>query len=185
VPAAGRTADLVDRSHRRLRALVARFAAAVRLRAQVPLRREPVDVSAVVLESLDMVEADALDKELSVATEIDVLGTISGDAEMLLSAISNVFQNAVKYSLPRGPIAFRARTTATTIVIEAEDACGGLPPGAEAAMFAPFRQMGADRSGLGLGLTLAREIVDGHRGTISVKSNPGKGCVFTIELPKS
>jgi len=185
VPAAGRTADLVDRSHRRLRALVARFAAAVRLRARVPLRREPVDLGAVVLESLDMIEADALDKDLSVATEIDVLGTVSGDAEMLLSAISNVFQNAVKYSLPREAIAFRARATATSVVIEAEDACGGLPPGAETAMFAPFRQMGPDRSGLGLGLTLAREIVDDHRGTISVKSNPGKGCVFTIELPKS
>ncbi|MFL5293848.1 MAG: sensor histidine kinase [Myxococcales bacterium] len=185
VPAAGRTADLVDRSHRRLRALVARFAAAVRLRARIPLRREPVDVGVVVLESLDMIEADAAEKDLSVATEIDVLGTVSGDAEMLLSAISNVFQNAVKYSLPRGAIAFRARATATTVVIEAEDACGGLPPGAEAAMFAPFRQMGPDRSGLGLGLTLAREIVDGHRGTISVKNHPGRGCVFTIELPKS
>jgi signal transduction histidine kinase len=185
VPAAGRTADLVDRSHRRLRALVARFAAAVRLRARVPLRRDPVDLGAVVLESLEMIEADAADKDLTVATEIDVLGTVSGDAEMLLSAISNVFQNAVKFSLPREAIAFRARTTPATVVIEAEDACGGLPPGAETAMFAPFRQMGADRSGLGLGLTLAREIVDEHRGTISVKSNPGKGCVFTIELPRS
>ena len=50
-------------------------------------------------------------------------------------------------------------------------------------IFSPFVQTGEDRSGLGLGLTIVREIVAAHSGTIDVRDLPGRGCVFIIELP--
>jgi signal transduction histidine kinase len=64
-----------------------------------------------------------------------------------------------------------------------EDACGGLPAGAGAELFEPFVQRGADRSGLGLGLAIARQAIEAHGGTVELRNRPGHGCVFTVRLP--
>jgi signal transduction histidine kinase len=68
--------------------------------------------------------------------------------------------------------------------IDVEDHCGGLPSGIEDSMFTPFTQGSADKSGLGLGLSIARRVVEANQGTLSVRDQPGSGCVFTIELPR-
>jgi signal transduction histidine kinase len=64
------------------------------------------------------------------------------------------------------------------------DHCGGLGADVVERMFQPFEQAGADRSGLGLGLTIARQFVVDNGGTLSVRDVPGVGCVFTISLPR-
>ena len=51
-------------------------------------------------------------------------------------------------------------------------------------MFLPFTQGSADKSGLGLGLSIARRVIEANQGTLSVKDQPGSGCVFTIDLPR-
>ncbi|HEX9102683.1 MAG TPA: HAMP domain-containing sensor histidine kinase, partial [Polyangia bacterium] len=70
-------------------------------------------------------------------------------------------------------------------VIEVQDQCGGLPPGKTEELFSPFVQKGADRSGFGLGLAIARQAAESHHGTVKVANLPGVGCVFTIDLPVS
>ena len=70
------------------------------------------------------------------------------------------------------------------ILIEVEDKCGGLPPGELEKMFLPFTQSGADRTGLGLGLSISRRSVEANEGTLNVRDIPGSGCVFTIDLPR-
>ena len=70
------------------------------------------------------------------------------------------------------------------VLIEVKDHCGGLPPGSAEDMFSPFTQRGNDRSGLGLGLSIARQSVEADFGTLSVRDVPGTGCVFTISLPR-
>jgi len=77
-----------------------------------------------------------------------------------------------------------AYAVADRIVIDIEDHCGGLPPGSMERMFLPFTQSGADRSGLGLGLSLCRRSVEANNGILSVRDVPGSGCVFTIALPR-
>ena len=67
--------------------------------------------------------------------------------------------------------------------IEIEDECGGLPPAFVDAPFRPYLQRSADRSGLGLGLLIARQGVETNGGILSVRDLPGVGCVFTIDLP--
>ena len=62
--------------------------------------------------------------------------------------------------------------------------CGGLPPGAAEDVFLPFKQSGADRSGLGLGLAICRRGVEANNGILRVRNVPGVGCVFTIDLPR-
>jgi hypothetical protein len=69
------------------------------------------------------------------------------------------------------------------VLLEVEDECGGLPPGAVTDLFRPFEQRSADRSGLGLGLAIAREGVETNGGEIRARDLPGRGCIFTIDLP--
>ncbi|HMF59104.1 MAG TPA: HAMP domain-containing sensor histidine kinase, partial [Vicinamibacterales bacterium] len=67
--------------------------------------------------------------------------------------------------------------------IEVEDECGGIPESA-GDLFKPFAdRRGKDRSGLGLGLSIARRAVRAHGGDIHIRNLPGKGCIFVIEVP--
>ena len=77
----------------------------------------------------------------------------------------------------------RAHAQGERLLVEIEDECGGIPE-SKADLFQPFGdRRGTDRSGLGLGLSIARKAVRAHGGDIHVRNMPGKGCVFTIELP--
>lgn len=68
--------------------------------------------------------------------------------------------------------------------MEVADHCGGLPPGSAERMFTPFTQRSDDKSGLGLGLSIARQSIEADGGTLTVRDVPGTGCVFTIGLPR-
>jgi signal transduction histidine kinase len=92
-------------------------------------------------------------------------------------------QNAFKFTRPSGHVWLRICPRAEHVSIEIEDECGGLPPGAAEALFRPFEQGGADRTGLGLGLAISRQAVEADGGKISVRDIPGKGCVFIVEMP--
>jgi hypothetical protein len=76
------------------------------------------------------------------------------------------------------------RTTADRVLFEIEDECGGLPPGKIDDLFIPFKQRGADRSGVGLGLSICLKAAKANGGEIHVRDLPGKGCVFTLDLPR-
>lgn len=109
---------------------------------------------------------------------------IAGNRSLLLAAVANLLQNAFKFSQPHSQVTLLATAAGERILIEVHDHCGGLPAGAAASMFLPFSQHGKDRSGLGLGLTIAQNSVIASGGTLSVRDVPGTGCVFTINLPR-
>lgn len=69
-------------------------------------------------------------------------------------------------------------------MIDVEDHCGGLPIDDAENMLLPFTQDNQDKSGLGLGLSIARRSVQANEGTLSARNIPGTGCVFTIDLPR-
>ena len=77
----------------------------------------------------------------------------------------------------------RAKTSDERVVVEVEDACGGLPEGSVEKMFDPFVQLGKDRSGFGLGLAIAKQAAELHGGGLRVHDLPGRGCVFVLDLP--
>jgi signal transduction histidine kinase len=70
------------------------------------------------------------------------------------------------------------------VLIEIEDECGGLPPGQVDELFRSFEQRHADRTGLGLGLAFCRWGVESNNGRIYAHNLPGRGCVFTIDMPR-
>ena len=77
-----------------------------------------------------------------------------------------------------------AQASGDQVIIDVKDHCGGLAHGSLERIFTPFTQHGNDRSGLGLGLSIARQSVEADHGTLSVRDVPGIGCVFTISLPR-
>lgn len=115
---------------------------------------------------------------------VDPLLEIAGDRERLMGALLNLLQNAFKFTRPGTDVELSAVAEGDQVLIEVADHCGGLPPGAIHTMFKPFAQVGADRSGVGLGLTIARRSVEADGGQLRVRDIPGRGCVFGIRLPR-
>jgi len=109
---------------------------------------------------------------------------VEADRHILASALANLLQNAFKFTRAGSEVLLRAWSTKDCVVIEVEDECGGLSRKAQETMFRPFGQAGTDRSGLGLGLSLSREAVHSFGGTLGARSIAGKGCIFSIELPR-
>ena len=109
---------------------------------------------------------------------------IEADRQVLGSVIGNLLQNAFKFTRPRTVVTLRVGTSADRVLIEIDDECGGLP-GDTADLFRAFDQRGTDRSGLGLGLAYSRWAVEANRGRIYARTVPGKGCVFTVDLPRA
>jgi signal transduction histidine kinase len=109
--------------------------------------------------------------------------SIDADPQLLTSAVMNLLHNAFKNTPSGGHVVLRARAEEGRLLIETEDECGGLPQG-KGDLFQVFGdRRGSDRSGLGLGLSIARKAVRAHGGEIHIRNMPGKGCVFVIEVP--
>jgi signal transduction histidine kinase len=115
--------------------------------------------------------------------EVDRSIGIAGDRDHLLAALVNLLQNAFKFTHPGSTVVLHAHGSGERVCIDVKDSCGGLPPGFAERMFEPFTQGDVDRSGLGLGLSIARRTVEADSGSLTVRDVPGTGCVFTISLP--
>jgi signal transduction histidine kinase len=114
---------------------------------------------------------------------VDFKWRVDVDRHLFASAISNVLQNAFKFTRSSGRVWLRGKATPTHVTIEVEDECGGLPPGAAEAIFQPFEQRGPNRGGLGLGLAISRKAIEADGGKITVQDLPGKGCIFSVRMP--
>jgi len=185
VAVGGSTSAVLDRSLMGLKDLIDRALADVRLTVGVPAPIDRFDVCQFVAEvqvAADL-EARAMGCEFTVH-EVAAGITVQVDKPMLYSAVSNLLQNAFKFSHAQGHVALRAFAAGDRVLFEVEDECGGLPKGKAEAMFESFKQHHADRSGLGLGLSIARRAVLASGGTLAVRDVPGVGCVFTIDLPR-
>jgi signal transduction histidine kinase len=182
---AGSTGGILGRNLIALRNLIERSLDEVRL--QVGLHhREGVALSELVEEAglAAAMEARSRDLQLTV-TPVEPGVVIDVDRQLIAAALANLLQNAFKFSRSNGHVVLRTDTaTADRVLIEVEDECGGLPPGQAEDLFRPFAQRSSDRSGLGLGLAVAREGVAVNGGEIRVRNLPGRGCIFTMELPR-
>lgn len=144
-----------------------------------PLRKESIDLRKLLDAALADSEPDAEAREIRLSVETPPHMVVEADARVLRSAIGNLVRNAVKFTHSGGAVTLRA----TGGRIEVEDQCGGLASGDEQKIFDSFRQSGANRSGFGLGLAIAREGIEAHGGSLTVRNVPGKGCVFVASLP--
>jgi signal transduction histidine kinase len=184
VAVAGSTGLLLGRSLARLRDLVDRSLADVRLDAGIE-NRNTISVAELV-EELEIGTSMYAEKQhvRFVAPSVDRRVTIEGDRQIIAAAISNLLHNAFKFTRKQGSISLRVRATAERVLFEVEDECGGLPPGSIDELFRPFEQRGTDHSGVGLGLSISLKAAKANAGEIHVRDLPGKGCIFTLDLPR-
>lgn len=186
VAVTGATGSVLDRSLLALRDVIDRSLAEVRLDAGLDAQREAINVSEFLHELQVAAAMDARTKQITFeVAPIDTGLTVDADRQMLASAVSNLLQNAFKFSRRNGSVSLTVRATGDHILIDVEDECGGLPDGKVEEMFRPFEQRSSNRTGLGLGLSISRRAVQANDGKLDVRNLAGKGCVFTIELPRS
>jgi len=183
LPLRGATGAALKRALASLNSLINR--ALVDVQNESPGDRETFSVTDLITDAKDTAELDAHAGgcALTVAT-VDAGLVVSANRELLLAALGNLLQNAFRYSHPHSEITLKALSFGPDVLIEVHDHCGGLPPGLAEQMFTPFHRRSDDRSGLGLGLSIARRSVEDDLGTLTVRDVPGTGCVFTISLPR-
>ncbi len=180
----GSTGLMHVRSLLGLRNLIDRSFADVRIDSGIQ-NPERVAVAEVIeeVEITGSVQAQAKGIHLTVKLgEPTVI--VEADRQILTAAVANLVQNALKFTQKKGRVWLTTSTTSDRVLIEVEDECGGLPPGKIAELFQPYSQRGGDRSGLGLGLSICLKAAKAMNGELRVRDIPGKGCVFTIDLPK-
>ena len=180
---AGSTFDMLERSLGGLRELINRSVSEVRTNSDTYQRRR-LQVAEFIEELAIVAIEDAARRGLQFRVEhADRPLWIEVDPHLLASALSNLLQNAFKFTRPSSRVWLRILPVNDRVSLEIEDECGGLPSGVEEAIFQPFEQRSGDRSGLGLGLAISRHAVQACGGRLSVRNIPGTGCVFTIDMP--
>ena len=149
--------------------------------------REPMRVAAFLDELAPAAQLHADYRMIRFTVEPADPGlTIDADPELLTLAVMNLLQNAFKSTPPGGRVVLSARRDDDTrVLIEVQDECGGMPEAASDP-FKPFgERRGRDRTGLGLGLSIARKAVRAHGGDIHIRNMPGKGCIFASTIPSA
>jgi signal transduction histidine kinase len=175
--------ERVERGLRRSLDLIDNTLVEVHLRAGAGLEVTETEVGALVQEVVDDLVEEARFKNVSIEVEGLEGGRAPVDPKLLRSAITNLLGNAIKFTRSDGTIHVRIRRNPGELAIDVEDECGGLPAGDVERLFDPF--VGADRSrrGFGLGLAIVKQVASAHGGSPRVVDLPGKGCIFTIEIP--
>ena len=143
-----------------------------------------VDLADLVRET---VAAMALgqDEVLVVAQAPDTVPAVRADRERLKQVLMNLVENAVKYSPAGGEVEVHAWAENGLVLVAVEDQGPGIPREQHGLIFEKFGRanVGGGKPGSGLGLFIARSIAEAHGGTLKVRSAPGRGSTFTLELP--
>ncbi|HEX8310666.1 MAG TPA: PAS domain S-box protein, partial [Chthoniobacteraceae bacterium] len=154
------------------------------------LREEACDVHSLIGLAVEIVRDDAQSKPVVLDVDLTARRTaLRGDPARLQQVFWNLLRNAIKFTPVGGRITIHTRDeTDERLRIEVTDTGIGLAPDALTSIFQPFEQAGREGDhrfgGLGLGLAIARAIVDLHGGTIRAESaGPGTGATFVVELP--
>src|SRR5216683_2740183 len=148
--------------------------------------REDVDLAALVQESLARQEEQLQHARCPVHLEVE--GAVRGhwDRGRLDQVIDNLIGNAAKYGAGK-PIEVRLQGRAEDVLLEVRDHGIGIDPADHARVFERFERAVSRKQfgGFGLGLWISRKIVEAHGGSISLMSESGAGCTFSVELPRS
>jgi two-component system sensor histidine kinase SenX3 len=150
--------------------------------------REPVPVHLVIAEAVDRTRPAAeLSSVRLVVREPSRRVTVVGDRRQLVSAIANLFDNAVKYSEPGAEVTVRTHSDGVWVHVAIEDQGIGIPARDLERIFERFyrvdRARSRDTGGTGLGLAIVRHVVQNHEGEVTVTSREGEGSTFTLQLP--
>jgi signal transduction histidine kinase/CheY-like chemotaxis protein len=184
-----REREIIERQIRHMARLVDDLLDVSRLRrGAIELRREPFELAEAVSRAVEMTSPLFSDKHHALLVEVPPGLVVDGDRIRIAQVISNLLSNAGKYTEPHGCVVLTARQEYPDIVLECRDNGSGIAPDLMPRVFDLFVQgeRGIDRrqGGLGLGLAVARMLVNRHGGTIEASSpGPRQGSTFIVRLP--
>ena len=171
--------DLMQAEVTRLNGIVEEFLSLAR---PLPLARAPVAVDALLGELAALVERQAGVAAVTVRVSVpQPVSAVLADRDRLKQVLLNLVLNAVQAMGPGGVVTLEAQAARDGVAVVVADTGPGIPPEQLARIFDPYFTTRA--GGLGLGLTIARRIVEAHGGTIDVESRPGRGTRFRVWLP--
>ena len=154
---------------------------------RVELDRKPQNCHTIVQAVLDVFRPIAQGRSIELATDLPSdLPRVDADAHRLEQVLSNLVSNALKFTGPGGRVEIRARAAPGVVLFSVSDTGPGIPVDYQPHVFDRFwqaRREGEGRKGLGLGLAIARGVVDAHGGRIWVESTPGEGATFLFTIP--
>jgi signal transduction histidine kinase/ActR/RegA family two-component response regulator len=157
---------------------------------KIELRLEPLDIGAIALQALEASRPLLTERNHQVAVEMPgAPARVQGDAIRLTQAISNLLNNAAKYTDPCGRIRLSVGCEGEEVIVTVSDSGIGIPADMLARVFEPFAQgreaRNRSKGGLGIGLTLVKRLVELHGGSVRVSSaGEGHGSEFAIGLPR-
>lgn len=156
---------------------------------QVQMNKELTDLRSLLREEMMIFKAQAHQKNISIDMDSDAhLREIYCDGDKIRELMDNLINNAIKYTLPGGKVKIEARNHDTGVKIDVRDNGIGIHKEDLNRVFEPFQHiekngMETTEESTGLGLTLVKRIVEAHEGDVTVKSQEGKGSVFSVTLP--
>ncbi len=152
---------------------------------KIDLRREPVAIGVVLERAVAMTRPVYDDRAMTIAVEIrDRDLPVEVDVTRMVQVVSNLLINAAKYSDPGTRVELSGFRDGSDVVVRVADEGRGIDPAVLPTIFDSFVQVAKDRGGLGVGLTLARRLVEMHRGTIRAQSKGiGRGSTFEVRIP--
>jgi signal transduction histidine kinase/CHASE3 domain sensor protein len=179
---------IVYRSSERLQRLVGDLLFVARLDANgLQLQFADVDVAEVVRDAVESAAALARNRTIELRAELAEVPVVTGDKERLSQLVGNLISNALKFTPAGGTVTARTFTDGDNAVIEVTDTGIGIPEAEQSRLFQRFfrSSTATDQAipGTGLGLAISRAIAEAHGGNISVRSQPGAGTSFRVELP--
>lgn len=159
-------------------------------RGQIVDKFRRIDLRKLLEKQVEFLRPFAQENSVSLELEPSTpSASIQGDEQTLEQVFSNLITNAIKYNRPQGRVTIRLREEPGLIAVEVEDNGIGIAKEQIPHVFDQFYQVsrreGQRFKGTGLGLSIAKKIVEAHNGSILVSSEPGKGSLFTVLLPKS
>jgi signal transduction histidine kinase len=151
--------------------------------APVNLARQIADVAEIYQ---DLASVRGLELEVTMDRDVP---TVEGHGELLARAISNLVDNALKYGTAPGPIRLALRQSGALVVVEVSDRGPGIAQSDQSAVFTEFHRLpdarAAGTPGTGLGLAVARRVVEAHGGRLSLESQSGVGSIFRLSFLRS
>ncbi len=183
-------ADMIERQVRQTQRLIEDLSDLVRSsRGAIQLRLQPLDLREMADLAAEAVQSVMTERRHELATVIpDLPVVVDGDADRIQQVMINLLRNAARYTPPGGRISLSVATEGSEGVVRIHDTGVGIPSGQLREIFELFTQVHPDnvesRAGMGIGLALARELVELHGGTIQARSDGvGKGSEFIVRLP--
>jgi signal transduction histidine kinase len=185
------SAEVIYQESTRMHRLVLDLLTLARLEAgTAELQHDQLDMTILLKNVILKFRPQAQAAQVDLSCEIPQLPTMSGDGDRLAQVFTNLVDNALKFSLPHGQVGIRAAATANGVLVEVWDTGKGIAEGERERVFERFYQVeksrrGGSERGLGLGLPIARQIVQAHGGRIWVEGMTGSqnGSRFFVLLP--